>query len=110
MALVMFVLQAISIPFIKERMPPSKGGIRVFDLRALREWRFGLHCAGAFFSAFGEYYALSSGFFSSICFILIFARKSGGDRLSRARRFHFRTAIHSLNSHPFQIINTCGYS
>lgn len=63
MALVMFVLQAISIPFIKERMPPSKGGIRVFDLRALREWRFGLHCAGAFFSAFGEYYALSSGFF-----------------------------------------------
>lgn len=68
MALVMFVLQAISIPFIKERMPPSKGGIRVFDLRALREWRFGLHCAGAFFSAFGEYYALSSGFFSSIRF------------------------------------------
>ena len=36
MALVMFVLQAVSIPFIKERMPPSKA-VRVFDFGAFRE-------------------------------------------------------------------------
>lgn len=53
MALVMFVLQAVSIPFIKERMPPSKA-VRVFDFGALKEWKFALHCLGAFFSAFGE--------------------------------------------------------
>lgn len=53
MALLMLGLQAISIPLIKERLPPSRNK-KVFDLGAFKDARFALHCASGFFSAFGE--------------------------------------------------------
>lgn len=53
MALVMFVVQAISIPLIKERLPPLKNK-KYFDFAALKEIPFLLHCLSGFFSAFGE--------------------------------------------------------
>ncbi|KAL5478841.1 hypothetical protein ACEPAI_2118 [Sanghuangporus weigelae] len=52
MALLMFVVQAISIPLIKERLPPLKNK-KYFDFGALKEIPFLLHCLSGFFSAFG---------------------------------------------------------
>lgn len=52
MALMMFVLQAISIPFIKERLPPTKNK-KTFDFSALKEGKFLSHSLSGFFSAFG---------------------------------------------------------
>ncbi|KAI5119258.1 hypothetical protein M0805_007261 [Coniferiporia weirii] len=54
MALVMFVLQAISIPFIKERMPAPEGA-KLIDLSAYKDVRFLLHSLSGFFCAFGLY-------------------------------------------------------
>lgn len=53
MALVVFALQAISIPFIKERMPPSKE-TRPIDLSAFKDMRFVMHALSGFFTSFGE--------------------------------------------------------
>lgn len=52
MALLMLGVQAVSIPLIKERLPPSKNR-KVFDWRAFKDVKFALHCASGFFSAFG---------------------------------------------------------
>ena len=59
MALVLFVLQAVSIPFVKERLPPPtrKEGAwwrGLVDVDALRDVRFLAHAGAAFFVAFGE--------------------------------------------------------
>lgn len=53
MALLMFVVQAVSIPLIKERLPPLKNK-QIFDFRALTEIKFLFHCLSGFFAAFGE--------------------------------------------------------
>ncbi|KAH8114865.1 MFS general substrate transporter [Phellopilus nigrolimitatus] len=54
MALVMFVCQAISIPFIKERLPASKNK-KIFDFGAYKDIKFLFHSLSGFFSAFGLY-------------------------------------------------------
>ena len=54
MAFVVFALQVISIPFIKERLPPSRDA-RLIDLGAFKDVRFVMHALSGFFTSFGEY-------------------------------------------------------
>ncbi|EJD05025.1 MFS general substrate transporter [Fomitiporia mediterranea MF3/22] len=85
MALFMFVAQAISIPFIKERLPPSKNK-KIFDFGALKEIKFLLHCLGGFFSAFAiftpfwyiELFMLSRGSSASLAFYSIAIMNAAG--------------------------------
>ncbi|THH07595.1 hypothetical protein EW145_g3266 [Phellinidium pouzarii] len=85
MALVMFVLQAISIPFIKERMPASKDK-KIFDLGAYKDVRFLMHSLSGFFSAFGLYtpfwyielFMLSRGSSANLAFYSIAVMNAAG--------------------------------
>ena len=52
MTLLVFVLQAISIPFIRERLPPPKNS-SIIDWTAFSDLKFMLHCLSGFFSSFG---------------------------------------------------------
>jgi hypothetical protein len=76
MALVVFILQAISIPFIKERLPPSKE-TRLVDVNALKDVKFVVHALGGFFTSFGEsllgVYVIrrdANSFCRLLCFVL----------------------------------------
>lgn len=57
MALLLFVVQAVSIPFVRERLPPqaktADKGWEFLDMEALKDARFVLHAGAAFFIAFG---------------------------------------------------------
>jgi len=78
MGFMVFLLQAISIPLIKTRLPPSKN-TRFIDLTALKDIKFLMHALSGFFTAFGlftpfwyiELFMLSRGSSSNLAFYTV---------------------------------------
>lgn len=66
LAFMCFTLQAISIPFIKERFPPQVGAPR-FDPSASQDMPFMLHVVGAFFISFGMFHIMQKARILYIC-------------------------------------------
>lgn len=53
LAFICFILQGVSIPFVKERFPPHIG-LSVFDWSVKNDLAFVMHLLEGFFIAFGQ--------------------------------------------------------